>query len=95
MVLLAAKHQLPLEDVAKLYDHEHAALAFGAHITKFLHVFATRNVQDILRMRDIDKLAVPADGRPLLPVKRLLVALPPRDSPATLVIDIDNQPLRP
>jgi len=91
VALLAAESQLPLDDVALLYEHEHAALAIGAHITKFLHIFATRNVQEILRKRVIDKQAVLPLSRPLLPAKRLLMALTPPCSHAPNVVD--KQPL--
>lgn len=38
-------------------EHERAKLATGAHITKFLHIFAIRNVQQILRKRVLDEQA--------------------------------------
>jgi hypothetical protein len=40
---------------ATLYERERAELALGAHITKYLHIFAVRNVLDALRQRDLDK----------------------------------------
>jgi hypothetical protein len=52
---LAAECHLPIGEMATLYEHERAELALGAHITKYLHIFAIRNVQDILRQRDLDK----------------------------------------
>lgn len=75
VALLAEESQVPLDDVAKLYEHEHAELAIGARITKFLHIFATRNVQEILRKQGIEKLATPAPGRPVLAAQRLLMPL--------------------
>jgi hypothetical protein len=51
VAFLAKESKQPLADIAKLYEHERAELALGAHITKFLHIFAIRNVQEILRMR--------------------------------------------
>ena len=51
-----------LDEVAKLYERERAALAIGARITKFLHIFAIRKVQKILRERVVDKLATQAAG---------------------------------
>lgn len=51
VALLAEQSQQPLAEVAELYEHERAELALGAHITNFLHVFAIRNVQEILRQR--------------------------------------------
>lgn len=46
---LAEESEQPVADVAKLFEHEHSELALGAHVTKFLHIFAIRNVQEILR----------------------------------------------
>jgi len=66
VALLAEESQVPVDEVAKLYEHERAELATGAHITKFLHIFAIRNVQHILRQRAIEKLATLAAGRSLL-----------------------------
>ncbi len=65
VALLAEEAHLPVEDVAKLYEQQRAELAIGAHITKFLHIFATRNVQEILRVRAIEKLGNLAAIRPL------------------------------
>jgi hypothetical protein len=52
---LATKCHLPIGEMATLYEHERADLALGAHITKYLHIFAVRNVLDALRQRDLDK----------------------------------------
>jgi hypothetical protein len=54
---LAAECHLPIGEMATLYEHERAELALGAHITKYLHIFATRNVLDVLRQRDLKKQA--------------------------------------
>jgi hypothetical protein len=54
---LAAECHLPIGEMATLYEHERAELALGAHITKYLHIFATRNVLDVLRQRDLNKQA--------------------------------------
>lgn len=54
---LAAECHLPIGEMATLYEHEWAELALGAHITKYLHIFATRNVLDVLRQRDLNKQA--------------------------------------
>ena len=54
---LATECHLPIGEMATLYEHERAALALGAHITKYLHIFATRNVLDVLRQRDLNKQA--------------------------------------
>jgi len=48
---LAEQSHVPATDVAELYEHERAELAAGAHISKFIHIFAIRNVQGILRER--------------------------------------------
>ena len=61
---LAAQCQVPIGDMATLYEHERAELESAAQITKFIHVFATRNVQRILRERGVGQhplaLAEPA-----------------------------------
>jgi len=51
---LAAECHVPIDDMTTLYEHERAELASSAHITKFLHIFATRNVLEILRQRGLD-----------------------------------------
>jgi len=71
VAFLAEGSEEPVDEVAKLYEHERAQLAAGAHITKFLHVFAIRNVQQILRERRIERIAQQAAGRPLVMAKRL------------------------
>jgi hypothetical protein len=53
VAFLALESHVSIDDVVKLYEHERAELAVGAHITKFLHIFATRNVQEILRKRGL------------------------------------------
>ena len=65
VAFLAEESQQSVAAVAKLYEHEHAALALGAHITKFLHIFAIRNVQEILRQRAADHLGTLAGVRPM------------------------------
>ena len=52
---LAVECHIPVAEMAALYEHERADLAFGAHITKFLHIFATRNVLEVLRQRDLNQ----------------------------------------
>jgi len=89
---LAEEAQAPVEDVAKLYEHERAELAMGAHITKFLHIFATRNVQEILRKQGVEKQAALAPGRPLLAAQRLLMPLRPTELAAPT---ISKRPRRP
>lgn len=46
---LASECHLPVGEMASLYEHERAELAAGARITKYLHIFATRNVLELLR----------------------------------------------
>jgi hypothetical protein len=53
---------VPINDVAILFEHERARLASGAHITKFLHIFAIRSVRKILRKRGLDKPALTLRG---------------------------------
>ena len=89
---LAKGSQVPLEDIAKLYEHEHAKLATGAHITKFLHIFAIRKVQEILRKRGIEQLAKPAAGRPLLPPQRRRMPLRPTWSAAPALAETSPPP---
>jgi len=64
VAFLAKESQQPVSDIAELYEHERAELALGAHITKFLHVFAIRNVQEILRKRAAVNLGTFAGARP-------------------------------
>ncbi len=60
---LASLCNLPIGEMATLYEHERAKLALGAHITKYLDIFATRRVLEIVRLRDLDK-QTSAPGRP-------------------------------
>ena len=52
---LAKECQVPINEMSVLYEHERAELASGAHITKYLHIFATRKVLEFLHQRDLDK----------------------------------------
>jgi len=61
---LAAECHLPIGEMAALYEHEREVLARGAHNTKFLHIFATRRVLEVLRLRGLDQ----ANSAPLEPV---------------------------
>ncbi len=54
---LATECHLPIGEMATLYEHERAELALGAHITKYLHIFATRNVLNVVRQRNLNKQA--------------------------------------
>ena len=87
LALLAQQSQLSVDDVARLYEREHAALALGARITKFLHIFALRNVQEILRKRAVDQPAPLTAGRPLLPARRPPLPLLSTGARAAPVID--------
>jgi len=59
---LADEAKLPINDVATLYEHERSAVAAGAHVMKFVHIFAIRNVQEILHQRRVDKQAIALRG---------------------------------
>jgi len=58
---LAKKSQVPVDEVAQLYERTHAELSIGAHITKFLHILTLRNVQETLRKRGSERLASPQE----------------------------------
>ena len=65
---LAKRCQMPIGEMAVLYEHERAELASGAHITKYLHIFATRKVLEVLHQQDLDrKISLPG-GSALLTV---------------------------
>ncbi len=66
VALLAEESHMSVDSVTELYEHERSELAVGARITKFLHIFAIRNVQEILRKVDIEELAIPTPDRPRL-----------------------------
>lgn len=85
VALLAQEREVPVDDVARRCEHGHAALAIGAHITSFLHSFATRDPREILRNRGVEGLALPAAGRPPLVAQRLLVPLGPSRAAASMV----------
>jgi uncharacterized protein DUF3562 len=48
---LAEESQVPVNEVAQLYEHAHAKLEAGARIRSFLGIFALRNVRKTLRER--------------------------------------------
>ena len=52
---LAEDSDVPIADVATLFERERAELAVGASITTFLNIFAIRHVQEILRKRIAEK----------------------------------------
>ena len=58
---LARQSEIPINEVARLYESELAELKVGAQITSFLHIFATRNVQETLRTRSAAR-SPPAQG---------------------------------
>lgn len=55
---LARESQLPVSEVARLYEEARAKLAAGARIKAFLGIFALRNVRKMLRQRK----PMPASG---------------------------------
>ena len=48
---LARESQVPVDEVAKLYDDARAELEAGARIKGFIGIFAIRNVRRLLRQR--------------------------------------------
>lgn len=52
---LAQESQVPIDEVARLYDDQWAELEDGARITSFLAIFTTRNVREMLRRRGTGK----------------------------------------
>jgi len=60
VAFLAGDFHLPFEDVAKIYEEQRAELCLSAHNTKFVDIFATRNVEEILRKRSLDQKAAQA-----------------------------------
>ena len=51
VALLSEESHVPPDEVATLYERERAMLAVGSHVPNFLHVFAIRNVREMLRSR--------------------------------------------
>lgn len=49
VAFLASECHRPVAEVKALYEHERAELALGARVTKYLHIFAIRRVEAILR----------------------------------------------
>jgi hypothetical protein len=62
VALLAQECHMPTGEMATLYAHERAELALDAHITKYLDIFATRKVLEVLRQRDLDRQIPAAPG---------------------------------
>jgi len=52
---LAEESQVPLNEVARLYEDARARLEVGARIKGFLGIFAIRNVRKMLRQRSPGK----------------------------------------
>ena len=50
---LGREAQVPVDEVAQIYDDVRAELAAGARITSFLGIFAIRNVRKVLRQRKL------------------------------------------
>ena len=65
---LAKECHVPIGEVAALYEHERAQLAPDAKITKYIHIFATRKVLEVLHQRDLDKKISAPGGSALLTV---------------------------
>jgi hypothetical protein len=53
--LLARQSKLPIDEVARIYEHEHAELEGSARVKTYLSIFALRNVQETLRQRSLPK----------------------------------------
>ena len=48
---MAREAQVPVSEVARLYEHAHAELQTGARIKAFLGILALRKVRKVLRQR--------------------------------------------
>lgn len=66
VALLAEQAHMPIGEVATLYEHERDELSQSPHIANYLHIFAIRNVQEVLRKRSVDNRALMAEGAVLL-----------------------------
>ena len=55
---LAAECHVPIGDMAALYDHERAELAARARVSRYVHIFAIRNVLEVMRQRAVAKKAL-------------------------------------
>jgi len=54
---LAQESQVPIDEVARLYEDQWAELEDGARIADFLAIFTARNVREMLRRRSVGKRA--------------------------------------
>jgi len=52
---LAQESQVPINEVARLYEDERAELEVGARLTGFLPIFAIRKVREMLCRRSAGK----------------------------------------
>jgi hypothetical protein len=57
---VARESQVPINEVAQLYEDERAELEVDARITRFLPIFAIRKVRETLRQRS----DLPESGHP-------------------------------
>jgi hypothetical protein len=48
---LASQCHMTIDEMTTLYERERAQLALGAHIIKFLDIFATRHILEAFRVR--------------------------------------------
>ena len=76
---LARESQVPVDEVAQLYDEARAELEVGARIKGFLGIFAIRNVRKLLRQRKLQASAL-AQGRGRAPGARPRSAVPAREA---------------
>ena len=60
---LARESQVPVDEVAQLYDEARAELEVGARIKGFLGIFAIGNVRKLLRQRKLQALEARPDLR--------------------------------
>jgi hypothetical protein len=57
---LASQCHTTIAEMTTLYERERAQLALGAHIIKFLDIFATRHILEAFRVRAGTTPATPA-----------------------------------
>jgi hypothetical protein len=58
---LASQCHMTIDEMTTLYERERAQLALGAHIVKFIDVFATRHILEAFRLRDATSPATLVD----------------------------------
>jgi len=59
VAMRAAECRVPVGEMERLHERERAALWPGARVTRYLHIFATRNVLEVLRRRHLAPLLAP------------------------------------